>query len=315
MRRTEPYPRRMSIRIGYGLGTAAAGPPDGERLRALATALERYDFDSLWLSERIAGDVVDPVVGLAHVAAVTTRLKLGFSVMVLPGRSPALVAKQLASLDRLSAGRLLPAFGLGAPNPREHQAFAVEPGERAPWLEEALPLLRRFWTEDSVDHDGARFHYRDAVVRPRPGNRMDVWLGGAGDRQLDRVGRLADGWLASFGTPDEAGRGRRAIEQAALAHGRAMDPGHFGTIVLYTREPLSESEAHALLLRGRRGRPAADVDDLLAQTPAAIPALLERFVAQGITKFVLMPLREPNDCDAEIATLADAVAPLQGAPV
>src|SRR5207302_10853832 len=132
----------MSVRIGFGLGTPAAGPPDGERLRALAQALERHGFDSLWLSERIGGDVVDPVVGLSYAAAVTTRLKLGFSVMVLPGRNPALAAKQLASLDRLSSGRLLPAVGLGSPNPREHPAFGDNPGARAHRLERAMPLLR-----------------------------------------------------------------------------------------------------------------------------------------------------------------------------
>jgi len=305
----------MSVRIGYGLGTAAAGPPDGERLRQLGQALERHGFDSLWLSERAGGDVVDPVVGLSYVAAVTTRLKLGFSVMVLPGRNPALVAKQLASLDRLAGGRLLPAFGLGAPVPREHQAFAVEPGDRAAWLEEAMPLLRRFWHEDAVDHDGARFHFHDVDIRPKPLGRMEMWLGGAGPRQLDRIGRLADGWLASFTTPEEAGEGRRAIEAAAQRNGRAVDPGHFGAIVFYSRGRLDAARAEALLLRGRRGRPPVAVDDLVAQGHAAVAPLVERFVAQGITKFVVMPLAEPEDWDAELGGLAEAVAPQQGATV
>jgi probable F420-dependent oxidoreductase len=303
----------MSVRIGYGLGTAAPGPPDGERLRLLAHALERHGFDSLWLSERIGGDVVDPVVGLSYLAAVTTRLKLGFSVMVLPGRNPALVAKQLASLDRLAGGRLLPAFGLGAPNPREHQAFAVAAADRGAWLEETMPLLRHFWRGDAVDHDGPRFHFHDAVVRPAPLGRMEMWLGGAGPRQLDRVGRLADGWLASFTTPDEAGEGRRAIEAAAAQHGRTVDPGHFGALVPYSDSRLDAARAEALLLRGRRGRPPVAVDDIAAQGLARIAPLVERFVAQGITKFVLVPLAEPEDWDAALAEVAGAVAPLQGA--
>jgi probable F420-dependent oxidoreductase len=305
----------MSVRIGYGLGTAAAGPPDGERVRALAQALERHGFDSLWFSERIGGDVVDPVVGLSYAAAVTTRLKLGFSVMVLPGRNPALVAKQLASLDRLSGGRLLPAFGLGSPNPREHQAFALAAGDREAWLEEAMPLLRRFWHEGAVDHDGARFHFTDVEVRPKPLGRMEMWLGGAGPRQLDRTGRLADGWLGSFSTPEEAGEARLTIEAAARKAGRAIDPGHFGVIVFYAPGPLDATHAEALLLRGRRGRPPVPIEDLLAQGMAGVAPLVERHVAAGITKFVVMGLAEPDDWDAELGALAAAVAPLQGAAV
>jgi probable F420-dependent oxidoreductase len=301
----------MSVRIGFGLGTAAR-PLDGERLRELAQALERHGFDSLWLSERISGDVVDPVVGLSYAAAVTTRLKLGFSVMVLPGRNPALVAKQLASLDRLAGGRLLPAFGLGTPNPREHQAFAVAAADRGAWLEEAMPLLRRFWHEGAVDHDGPRFHFRDVEVRPTPLGRMEMWLGGAGPRQLDRAGRLADGWLGSFTTPDEAGEARRAIEAAAAQGDRAVDPGHFGVIVPYSETPVDDARSEALLQRGRRGRPPVAIDDIVAQGLPHTAPLVERFVARGITKFVLMPLAEPDDWDASLERVAGAVAPLQG---
>jgi probable F420-dependent oxidoreductase len=304
----------MSVRIGYGLGTAAARSPDASHFGALVQALEGHDFDSLWLSERIGGDVVDPVVGLAYAAALTTRLKLGFSVMVLPGRNPALVAKELASIDCLSGGRLLPAFGLGAPNPREHQAFAVEPGQRAAWLEESLPLVRRLWREGRIDHDGARFHFHDVEVRPKPVGRMEVWLGGAGERKLDRAGRLADGWLGSFATPDETGAARRAIEATARRNGRAIDPGHYGTIVLYTPRRLDDAAVDALMLR-RRGRPRVAIDDVVAQGHDAVVPLLQRYVDNGITKFVLMPLHDPADWDDELGALAEAVAPLQGAPV
>ena len=79
--------------------------------------------------------------------------------MVLPGRNPVIVAKELATLDRLSGGRLLPAFGLGVADAHEQQAFGVAREERAAWFDEALPLIRRLWTEDKVDHDGPRFHY------------------------------------------------------------------------------------------------------------------------------------------------------------
>src|SRR4051794_41506154 len=107
--------------------------------------MERLHFDSLWVSERIGGESPDPVVAMAFAAGRTTRLKFGTAVMVLPGRNPVLVAKELASLDRLSGGRLLPAFGLGVADAHEQQAFGVARNERAAWFDEALPLIRRVW--------------------------------------------------------------------------------------------------------------------------------------------------------------------------
>ena len=147
----------MKVRVGYGLGNLR--PLDGERLGALAEGIEQHGFDSLWLSERISGPAPDPVLGLTWAAARTQKIKLGTSVSVLPGRSPALVAKEWATLDVLSGGRALPAFGLGIAHPVEQQAFGVARGDRASIFDEALPLLRRLWSEDSVDHDGTWFHY------------------------------------------------------------------------------------------------------------------------------------------------------------
>ena len=175
----------MKVRIGYGLGTSGlTDRPDldvASVYAAMVDALEDHGFDSLWLSERVTGNAPDPIVGLAVAAGRTRRLKLGMSVMVLPGRNPVLLAKELATLDVLSAGRLLPAFGLGAVNPAEQEAFGVRREDRAPWFDEALPLLRRFWTEDCVVHDGDRFHYGGVQVLPKPlQTPPDVWLGGIG---------------------------------------------------------------------------------------------------------------------------------------
>jgi len=131
----------VNVRIGYGLGVQGLRK-DGT-LPELVDSLESNGFDSLWLSERLTGDAPDPLVGLAFAAGRTTKLKLGTSVQVLPGRNPALVAKEWASLDRLSGGRTLPAFGLGIADPREQQAFGVAREDRAAWFDEALPLIRR----------------------------------------------------------------------------------------------------------------------------------------------------------------------------
>ena len=187
---------------------------------------------------------------MAFAAGRTTRLKLGMSVMVLPGRNPVVVAKELATLDRLSGGRLLPAFGLGVADPHEQQAFGVERGERAGWFDEALAVIRACWTEDRVTHDGTRFHYDGLRVEPKPHQSPpDVWLGGIAPSELRRVGRLADGWLPSFITPEDAAAGRAVIEQVASEHDREIEDEHFGALVPYTLDGVPDATLAALAAR------------------------------------------------------------------
>jgi len=295
----------MKVRVGYGLGNLR--PLAGDKLGAFAEAIERHGFDSLWLSERISGPAPDPLLGLTFAAARTSKIKLGTSVQVLPGRSPARVAKAWATLDVLSGGRALPAFGLGIAQPVEQQAFGVERAERAPIFDEALPLIRRLWEEDAVDHEGAYFHYSGMTVLPKPTKRLDVWLGGKAPSELRRVGKLADGWLASFSSPEDCKAGRDAIEQAAAAAGRAIDDDHYGAMVFYTHDEIPERLLQLLASRN----PGADPDDLVAHGWTAVRDLCERYVAVGFTKLVLVPFTEPADWDDELAAGARAVLPIQ----
>jgi probable F420-dependent oxidoreductase len=296
----------MKVRIGYGLGVQ--GLTDDTQLGQLVDGLEARGFDSLWLSERLTGSAPDPMVGLAFAAGRTHKLKLGTSVQVLPGRNPADVAKAWATLDRLSAGRVLPAFGLGVADPDEQQAFGVTREERAAWFDEALPLLRRIWSEESVDHDGPRFHYRGLAVRPKPRQQpLDVWLGGRAKSELRRVGVLGDGWLPSFSTPGEVAAGRVVVEQAAAEAGRAIDAEHFGALVIYGHDEIPE------LLRDRvaQRRPGLEVDELIPVGLPAVRARLEAFMEHGFSKFVLVPAREPASWDEELDAVARSVLPLQ----
>ena len=295
----------MKVRVGIGLGNIR--PLGGARLQALARAMEAHGFDSLWLSERISGPAPDPVVALTYVAAITERIKLGTSVSVLPGRSPALVAKEWATLDVLSGGRALPAFGLGVVHPIEQQAFGVERTERAAIFDEALPLLRRLWTEDTVDHDGTYFHYEGMQVLPKPAHPLDVWLGGRAPSELRRIGRLADGWLASFTTPEQCKAARAVVEDTADDAGRAIDPEHFGAMVLYSHDEIPDVVAQVIATRN----PEADVHDVVGHGWSGTRELCERFVAAGFSKLVLVPLAEPANWDDELEAGADRVLSIQ----
>jgi probable F420-dependent oxidoreductase len=295
----------VKVRVGYGLGSLRS--LDGPRLGSLAEAIEAHGFDSLWLSERISGPAPDPLLGLTFAAARTSHIKLGTSVQVLPGRSPARLAKSWATLDALSGGRALPAFGLGIAHPVEQQAFGVARGDRAAIFDEALPLIRRLWEEDAVDHDGKFFHYEAMTVLPKPAKRLDVWLGGKAPSELRRVGKLSDGWLASFSTPEDCKASRVAIEDAATAAGRTIDDDHFGAMVFYTHDALPDRLVELLASRN----PGADPRELVAHGWPAVRDLCERFVAVGFSKLVLVPFTEPENWDEELTAGAEMVLPVQ----
>jgi probable F420-dependent oxidoreductase len=297
----------VKVRIGFGLGTQTLAGDSG-RFGPLVDTLERRGFDSLWLSERLTTPAPDPLIALAVAAGRTERLKLGTSVLVVPGRNPVVLAKELASLDRLSGGRLLPAVGLGAPVPAEHRAFGVDRRERAGLFDEALGLIRRLWTEDDVHHDGEHFHVDGVTLRPRPVQRpIEVWLGGGLPPELRRTGRLGDGWLPSFVVPAEVEAGWATINRVATEHGRSLDPEHLGVLVFYLRSGLSEAIAQVVTSR----RPHLNPADVVPVGVDGLRRHVQRFIDVGASKFVVVPGEEPDEWDTELGELADVLKPLE----
>jgi probable F420-dependent oxidoreductase len=229
-------------------------------------------------------------------------------VLVLPGRNPIVLAKELASLDALSGGRFLPAFGLGVADRFEQQAFGVKREERAAIFDEALDLVRRAWSGESIEHDGTHFQVHGFRLTTLPAQgTLDVWLGGVAPSELRRVGRCADGWLPSFVTPEEVEKSRLVVEAAASDAGRSIDPEHFGALVPYTLGEIPERFRAFLETR----KPGVDPASIVASGIPAIVELLRRFVDVGFSKFVLVPVFPPEDVHAELEQLAKEVLPLQ----
>ena len=300
----------MKIRVGYGLGVRTR--LNDTSFLDVVDALESLRYDSLWVSERVGSECPDPVVAMSMAAARTKKLKFGMSVMVLPGRNPVLLAKQLATLDRMSNGRLLPAFGLGVADPAEQQAFGVERGERAKMFDEALQLMRKCWLDDVVDHEGTWFNIKGLRVEPKPKQSPpDVWLGGIAPSELKRVARLSDGWLPSFVMPDEAGAGWQTINAHAADLGRSIEDEHFGVLIPYRFGALPAALTAGLAAR----RPdLADPSVLIPNGWDELVTRIREFIAVGASKFVVLPLVEPDGSDAWIRHLeeaADVVIPLQ----
>ncbi|HXH13715.1 MAG TPA: LLM class flavin-dependent oxidoreductase [Alphaproteobacteria bacterium] len=288
----------MKVRFGLSCrGQADVALDDFPRL---VDDLERLGFDSLWLPERMLDGPFDPLVGLAYAAARTTRLKLGAYVAV-PGRNPVRLARALANLDRLSGGRLLLIMVLGQPDAPEVMAQHVAKAERGALLEEVLPLLRRLWTGDVVDHHGPHYQLRQARVFPTPVQvPVEMWLGGQRPEALRRAGRLGDGWIPGSLTPTEAAEKRRRIEAAAAEAGRVIDPEHFGVNLTYSRGPLPGAVVEQL----QRRRPDIDPVQLIPQSRTALHERVDEWLAAGFSKFILRPAIPPTNWTAELEVLA-----------
>ena len=292
----------MKVRIGISLG--AAEPAD---FAAAVDLLEASRVDSLWLPETVYTPAVEPFTGIAFALARTTRLKAGSGISVLPGRHPVLVAKQLASLAGLAPGRVLPVFGLQPAAPAERDLFPVPAGQRAAVFDEALTLLRLLLTSPSVTFSGSFFSVDGASVGPLPGKPLDIWLGGTAPAGLRRVGRLADGWLGSLLTPEEAGAAVRVINEAADAAGREVEPDHFGLSIPVAFGPVPAALAASIARR----RPGTAPADLVADGWAGARRMIAAYVEAGLSKFVVRAAGGEPPLTEFVAGFSAELMPLQ----
>ena len=294
----------MKVRVGVGMGPLDGDPSD---FAGLVDDLDGLGFDSLWLPEVLTAPTLDPLTSLAFAAAHNPRLKLG-TTMLLPGRNVLRVAKQLATLDRLSSGRLLVTFVPGLAQNPESAAVGVPANEKGPRMDEVLPVLRRLWAGETVDHHGPAGEWEGVTLAPLPTqDPLEFWLGGMVPAALERCGRFADGWLPSACTPAEVAAGKIVIDEAAAAVGRSISPEHFGVSLAYAPGPLDASLSAAL------GRARKGVDPTTV-VPAGLDSLrgfLEAFLEVGFSKFVVRPLARPESWRAELEALAAAVGDLQ----
>lgn len=293
----------MKVRIAVAPGIQAL---DRAGLAAMIDGLESLGFDTIWLSDVPMADVLDPIVGLSFAAGRTERLKLGANVVPI-GRNPMLLAKELAQLDRLSDGRVLLSLVPGLNQPGEREALGGE-ANRGAYLDEVIPLLRAWWAGETVEHRSERFDLPGIAVPSLPVQQpLEIWLGGIGPKALDRVGRLADGWLGAAVGPAEAGVARRRIDAAAADAGRTIDPEHHGLSIPYARTAPDPAVVDALLRRN----PEADPGDIFPVGADALRSLIRRHVDEGLSKFVVRPTGPMVGWDEELRWLADAVLDLQ----
>ena len=303
----------MSVRIGYMPGVFPEGDEGPAYLRNLVKVGDAFGYDSIWLSDRVVGErsSPEPLVALSMVAAYSDRLKFGTSVLQLPVRNPVVLAKEMATLDYLSGGRLLPAVGLGQEDPREYEACGVSKENRGRRTDEAMAVIRRLWSEDSVTHEGYFYTLHDVTVNPKPAQApVPIWIGGRSRPAQIRVGRVGDGWLVSAATPHEVKAGVEVVFSTASAHGRTVDEDHIGALVGFYIAPTKEEAMAVAAPYLTRARPDVEFSDYSALgQPEEIVDMIQDYLDAGASKFVMRPLCSPEETIEQLELFGREILP------
>jgi probable F420-dependent oxidoreductase len=220
-------PLKDLIPLGMALPHRSPDPIHMDVVRQVAQRAEALGFRDLWVTENSLDHVncFDPVVVLTYAAAVTTRIRLGCSVVVLAVHSPLMVAHQWATLDYASRGRAVLGVGLG----RDHhyRQFEVPEEGKVSRFREELELIRALWSQETVTYEGRFYHLKDEPMWPKPVQKpLPVWMGVGHPNAIRRAAKLADGWMGSGGSSiAEFERSVPILKQALEDAGR--DPNTF----------------------------------------------------------------------------------------
>ena len=196
----------MALGIGVGLSTFPF--EDGKGYFRWVQQCERGGVDSIWQTDRLVSKepMLECFTAMAAIAGATDRIRFGMNVASIALRDPLLVAKQCASIDMLSHGRLLPAFGLGSALSQDYVATGTATKRRGKKANEALSLVHRLWHEDDVDFDGEFFQYKSASISPKPSNpHLPLWIGGSSEVAMKRTATYGTGWIGGLDSPEQAG--------------------------------------------------------------------------------------------------------------
>lgn len=299
--------------VAAGLGLAEFPFSGAKAFWRWVEQCEQGGVNSLWQTERVVSTepFLDVMSVMAGLAGATERLKFGMNVAAVGFRDPLVLAKQCATIDVLSGGRLLPAFGVGSPRAPEWAATGRQPKGHGTAADEALEIMARLWAEERVTFTGAHYSYRDAAIAPKPvQNPLPLWIGGSSAAAIERTARYGTGWLGGFEPPSEVGPTIAAIKRAAARRGRPIESSHFGAGFGFRFGSWDEPETERAAARAA-ARSGRDPRTVLAIGDArAIRDKLAAFVDVGIAKFVLRPIAWSDaDMEAQTARFVAEVLP------
>ena len=271
-----------------GLGVATSPFSCGRAFFRFVDLCEDSGVDSLWQTDRLNSKLpfLEAMSAMAALAGATERLKFGMNAVVVSLRDPLLLAKQCATIDYLSGGRLLPVFGVGSEEAPEWQATARSPRGRGRRADEALEIMQRLWSEESVDFEGAHYHYRGAAINPRPVQQpLPCWIGGSSRAAVRRTATLGTGWLAGIQSPAQVAPVIQAIREASRAAGRPVPEDHYGASFPFRFGSPDDPVVQSFAMTRKRQPGYAAVGGA-----AEVLERVDEYRRVGVSKFVLIPV-------------------------
>ena len=279
--------------IGIGMGTSVFPFDEARDYFKWVDKCEVGKVDSIWQTDRLVSkeSMLECLSAMAILAGYTESIRFGMNVASIAIRDPLVTAKQCATIDYISGGRLLPAFGLGSKISRDYTATNISTKGRGKKADEALEIVSRLWAEDSVTFQGEHFSYKDAVINPKPVNAsIPLWIGGSSQIAVKRTARVGTGWLGGIDSPETAGAVVSGVKEALKNTERRIDDDHYGATLLFRfgnqddRSVLSTTKG----ISARMGKNAGRYY-VVGETSQIVERIKE-FIDVGCHKFVMLPM-------------------------
>jgi probable F420-dependent oxidoreductase len=283
------------IPLGMVLPHRSPDPVDMQAVHRVAQRAEALGFRDLWVTENTLDHVFcfDPMVILTYAAAVTTTIRVGVSVAVLPVHDPRHVAHQVATLDYVSHGRAILGVGLG--REAHYAEFQIPRERRVRRFREGVELIKALWTESKVDYHGDIFQLEGGTMAPKPVQKPHppLWLGGGHPDALRRAASIADGWMGSGGSSTAQFSQSVPILRAALEKA-GRDPAMFPVskrvfMSVHERPEVARAELHrwfSVVYHNPDGTDASGIHG----TPEQVRERLQALVAMGANHLLLNPV-------------------------
>ncbi|MAI41932.1 MAG: LLM class flavin-dependent oxidoreductase [Candidatus Azotimanducaceae bacterium] len=283
--------------IGLGLGLSRYPFENADGYWRWVELCERGEVDSIWQTDRLVSKdpILECIAVTAALAGATENIRFGMSVASIAFRDPLLTAKQLATVDVLSKGRLLPAFGLGSTFSADFKASGTSTKRRGKRADEALELIYRLWYEEDVSYIGEFFRYDHVTISPQPVNgRIPLWIGGSSEKAIERTAKYGTGWLGGIETPEQSAKIILGIKEALKKTGRSIDDDHYGASFSFRfgnkEELISRIALNRLSNKVKdpsRYMVIGDKEDILQR--------INEYIDAGCSKFVMLPIASDGE--------------------
>lgn len=284
-----------TISFGFSLPHRSPDPIDISVVRQVAQRAEAFGFRDLWVTENTLDHVncLDSVVALTYAAAITTRIRLGVSVIVLPLHHPVHVAHQIATLDYMSGGRAILGVGLGRDS--HYGEFQIPRERRVRRFRESVDVINELWTKSDVDYRGGIFQLSGATIGVKPVQqpRPPIWFGGSHPDAIRRAATIADGWMGSGGASLASFASNLALLKTELERA-GRDPATYPIskrvfLSVHERADIAHAELQRWFSTVYHNPKGAEVSGIHG-TPEQVRASIEELAATGVNHLLLNPV-------------------------